>query len=250
MKNLAKAVAVSIFGLCALFVFLGGNGSEATSWAAVQPTPPKNTATNTNAATNTIKPANISANAPANAAADVPTSLPTPAAATAPTVNPNGKKITKEFTLGTDSLDSEKGEVPFDHDSHAFKMYTADGKAVMACVECHHTDQPKSALKPPLLTSERDETLTLAFWQTSNIKLTHCRDCHFQSGNVPEGKVMPQATYNEGGKSVTKTLDSQLGYHLNCNTCHDSAAKLRPELLKKPGFAIGKDCMRCHKPIE
>jgi hypothetical protein len=29
-------------------------------------------------------------------------------------------------------------------------MYSPDGKSPIACTECHHTDQPKSALKPPL----------------------------------------------------------------------------------------------------
>ena len=238
MKNLGKAVVASIFGLCVLLVLFGSR-SETTSLAAVQPTPPPaNAATNKSAAANSA------------AAKPVVAPSPTTPANTPVAPNPNGKKIPKEFTLGTDSLDSEKGEVPFDHDTHAFQKYTPDGQSAMACTECHHTDQPKSALKPPLSTSEREETLTLAFWQSSNIKVTHCRDCHFQAGNVPAGKTMPSAAYTEGGKSVTKALDNQLAYHINCNTCHDNAAKARPELLKKPGFAIGKDCMRCHKPIE
>jgi hypothetical protein len=258
MKNLAKAIVISVFGLCTLLLFLG-NSSETISSAAVEPTPPptnrraanNNTATNVNSAANTANKSPVSNVNTAPVAAPVASHTPAmPSNASAATPDPNGKKIPKEFTLGTDSLDSEKGEVPFDHDTHAFQKYAADGQSVMACTECHHTDQPKSALKPPLLTSERDQTLTFAFWQSSNIKVTHCRDCHFQAGNVPAGKVMPTATYTEGGKSVTKTLDNQLAYHLNCNTCHDSAAKLRPELLKKPGFAVGKDCMRCHKPIE
>jgi hypothetical protein len=226
MKNLAQVVVVSIFGLCCMMSFSCSN-SGASSYLAGGPATPS----------------------PKAAANSAPSEPANKAPAGEPAVNPNGRKIPKEFTLGTDSLDSEKGEVPFDHDSHAFKQYTPDGKAVMACVECHHTDQPKSALKPPLSTSEREQTLTMAFWQSSNIKVTHCRDCHFQAGNVPEGKEMPKATYTEGGKSVTKSLDNQLAYHINCNTCHDAAAKLRPELVKKPGFAVGKDCMRCHKPI-
>ena len=111
----------------------------------------------------------------------------------APAGNPNtgGKTIPKSFTLGKDSL-SEYGEVAFDHDSHAFKNYSPDGTAVMGCVECHHTDQPKSALKPPLVTSERDVTMTFDVWQKGNFKVSSCRDCHFQDGNVPEGKEMPR----------------------------------------------------------
>jgi hypothetical protein len=252
MKNLAKVIVVSIFGLCAIFVFLGANNAETALLAGVKPTPSPKIPANKPANTAANKAMNTAVNAASNAAVNKMAPSPTPPVSAAPTANPGGggRKIPKDFTLGTDSLDSEKGEVAFDHDSHAFKPYTPDGKAVMGCVECHHTDQPKSALKPPLSTSERNETLTLALWQSSNIKVTHCRDCHFQAGNVPDGKTMPTADYTEGGKKTTKTLDNQLAYHINCNNCHDAAAKLRPELKTKPGFAIGKDCMRCHKPIE
>jgi hypothetical protein len=58
---------------------------------------------------------------------------------------------------------------------------------------------------------------------------------------------MPSATYAEGEKKTTKALNNELAYHINCNTCHDAAAKLRPELKKKSGFATAKDCNVCHK---
>ena len=64
---------------------------------------------------------------------------------------------------------------------------------------------------------------------------------------MPEGKEMPKATYTDGGKTVTKSLNNELAYHINCNTCHDAAFKLRPELKKKAGFATTKDCTICHK---
>lgn len=156
------------------------------------------------------------------------------------------KTIPKTFTLASDSL-SEYGEVAFNHENHAFKQYSADGKSVMACIECHHTDQPKSALKPPLATSERDVTLTMDVFNKSDQKVTTCRTCHFQDGNVPDGKTMPSATYTDGDKKTTKTLTNELAFHINCNTCHDAAAKLRPELKKVPGFATSKDCNTCHK---
>jgi Zn ribbon nucleic-acid-binding protein len=164
-----------------------------------------------------------------------------------PPAQTGDKKIPKSFVLGKDSQ-SEHGEVPFDHDTHAFKMYGPDGKSVIGCVECHHTDQPKSALKPPLVTSERDVVLTLATWQASSQKVRECRFCHFQDGAIPDDKTMPTATYTERGKQVTKDLNNELAYHINCNTCHDAAAKLRPELKGKPGFAVGADCMTCHRP--
>lgn len=244
MKNAVKLIVVSVVGLCALFLFLSGNSFSTSdaSGALPTPTPPKNANVPTNA--NVVK--SVTANV-ANAAANTVTNTSPAANTAAPPVNPNtgGKTIPKSFTLGKDSL-SEYGEAPFDHDTHAFKNYSPDGKSVVACVECHHTDQPKSALKPPLLTSERDVVMTFAVWQSGNFKVSGCRDCHFQEGNVPDGKEMPTATYTDAAKSVTKNLNNELAYHINCNTCHDAAFKLRPELKKKPGFATTKDCNICH----
>jgi len=240
MKNAVKMIVVSVVGLCALCIFLSANSlsrTDAAPGADPMPTPPTNTAVNA------VKPA---ANVAVNAAAAQPSPPAANAAPAMPNPNTGGKTIPKTFTLGKDSL-SEYGEAPFDHDAHAFKPYSPDGKSVMGCVECHHTDQPKSALKPPLATSERDVTLTMAVFQSSSQKVSECRACHFQDGNVPEGKEMPKATYTDGGKTVTKVLDNQLAYHINCNTCHDAAFKLRPELKKKPGFATTKDCAVCHK---
>ncbi|MFM9904700.1 MAG: cytochrome c3 family protein [Pyrinomonadaceae bacterium] len=228
MKNSIKLLAITVFGVLVLGLFLNAvgstkAGSRVLAGGGAAPTP-----------------APVNANAkPANATANMTVATPsTPAA--------GDKSIPKSFTLGKDSL-SEYGEVAFDHDSHAFKNYSPDGKSVMGCAECHHTDQPKSALKPPLSTSERDTLLTFESWKASSQKVNECRTCHFQDGNVPDGKTMPSATYTTGGKSSSKELNSEIAYHINCNTCHDEAFKLRPELKKKPGFATGKDCTICHK---
>jgi len=175
-----------------------------------------------------------------------PTQSAQPDLVSAKLAAPVDNTIPKTFTLAKDSL-SEYGEVKFDHDAHAFKPYSPDGKSVMGCVECHHTDQPKSALKPPLSTSERDVTLTMEVFQKATQKVSECRACHFQDGNVPDGKTMPSATYTDGGKSTKKELNNELAFHINCNTCHDAAFKLRPELKKTPGFATSKDCTVCHK---
>ncbi|MBK9527963.1 MAG: cytochrome c3 family protein [Acidobacteria bacterium] len=204
MKNLAKLIVFSVFVAVAAFGFACSlSGSSSASLAAASPTPPA--AANTTAAT------------PAPPAGD--------------------KKIPKSFVLSKDSL-SEYGEAPFDHDTHAFGKYNPEGTAVVGCVECHHTDQPKSALKPPLVTSEREVVLTMASWQTSTQKVSNCRTCHFQDGNVPEGKEMP--TLNG------KDLNNEYSYHVNCNTCHDAAFKARPTLKSKKGFATSKDCLVCH----
>jgi len=215
MKNSAKLIVITIFGVFLLGFVLNRAAASVTGSTVFA----KGYATPTPAATPPPKPA-------AAAAGD--------------------KTIPATFTLAKDSL-SEYGEVKFDHESHAFKNYSPDGKSVMGCVECHHTDQPKAALKPPLSTSERDVALTNDVFKSSPQKVSECRACHFQDGNVPDGKTMPSATYTDGGKSNTKALTNELAYHINCNTCHDAAAKLRPELKKKPGFATTKDCTICHK---
>ncbi len=153
----------------------------------------------------------------------------------------------KTFSLAKDSQ-TEDGEVAFDHEAHAFGNRSPDGKSVMGCVECHHTEQPKSELKPPLFTSERDAVLTLDLWKTTTQKVSECRACHFQEDLVPKGKKMPTTTFEQGGKSKVKEVTNQLAFHANCNTCHDAAAALRPELKSKPGFATSKACTTCHKP--
>jgi hypothetical protein len=160
----------------------------------------------------------------------------------------DSKDLPKKVTLGKDST-SEHGEVAFDHDTHSFKKYSPDGKTDISCAECHHTDQPASALKPPLVTSERKEVLTVESLKAPGAAVVKsCRSCHFQEGNVPDGKEQAVSKSKDAkGKEVTKELNSEQAYHLNCNTCHDAAAKLRPELKKKPGFATGNDCFICHK---
>ena len=172
-----------------------------------------------------------------------PPASPTPGTSGGGGAPAGDKKIPATFTLAKDSL-SEYGEASFNHENHAFGKYSPDGQSVMGCVECHHTDQPKDKLTGPLKTSERNEVLTNEVYQKTTQKVTHCRDCHFQEGNVPEGKTMPSATYADG---KTKNLNNELAFHINCNTCHDAAFKLRPELKKKPGFATSKDCSVCHK---
>jgi cytochrome c553 len=102
-------------------------------------------------------------------------------------------------------------------------------------------------LTPPLVTSHRDVVLTMAVFQSSDLKVMTCAACHFQEGNVPEGKEMAQLTLTKDGKEETKEYNNEEAYHINCNTCHDAAFGMRPELKKKPGFATTKDCNTCHK---
>lgn len=225
MRHLTKLLIVLTFAITIAVVFLTDtSGSQSSAHARPAPTPP----------------ANANANAAAPQSPQAPQTAATPPAS-------GGKTIPKDFILGKESQ-TEDGEVPFNHDSHAFKNYSADGKSPVACVECHHTDQPKSALKPPLSTSERDAVMTFDTWKTSTLKVKGCRECHFQSNNIPEGSTLPTASVTDRGKQVTKDLNNELAYHINCNSCHDAAAKLRPEIKGHTGFATSTDCKTCHRP--
>jgi len=234
MQNLVKVTVITVFGVIVLGLFLRTAGASMIgSGVEPAPTPPRtntksnsmmgNMANMSNMSNMSNRASNVASNAMGNMAMP---SMPANSAVPAPTgapANPGaggGKTIPKTFTLATDSQD-ENGEVAFNHENHAFMKYSPDGTSVMGCVECHHTDAPKSALKPPYVTSERDVVLTFDSWKASNQPVTRCRTCHFQDGNVPEGKEMPK---------TDKELNNRVAYHKNCNECHDAAAKLRPEL--------------------
>lgn len=218
MKNITKLMIIGIFAFSAVCLLINNSlspsGTKVFAQTEIKPTP-----------------------------TPVTPKVETPKTETPKT---SDTTIPKTFTLAKDSL-SEYGEVAFNHESHAFQKYSPDGKSMIGCVECHHTDQPKSALKLPLSTSERDVVLTIETWQKSTQKVSECRACHFQDGSVPDDKKMPFAIYKDGDKETTKELNNELAYHINCNTCHDAAAKLRPELKKKTGFATTNDCTICHK---
>lgn len=149
-------------------------------------------------------------------------------------------------TLNKDST-SEYGKVIFNHQAHVSNKYSPDGKSDISCAECHHTDQPKSDLKPPLLTSARGVKLTVDELTKENSPLVQkCQVCHFQEANIPENKEMPIAIYTIDGKEDKKEISNEIAFHTNCNACHDAAVKLRPKLKKQPGFATTKDCAVCH----
>jgi Zn finger protein HypA/HybF involved in hydrogenase expression len=150
----------------------------------------------------------------------------------------------KEVTLGKDSQSDKYGEVAFNHENHSLKNYNIDGKAVIACVDCHHTDQPAAALKPPLKTAERDAVLTAALLQAADAKpVKSCRTCHLQAGD--DSAPIPTVIYE--GKTTPTKLTNEVAYHLNCNTCHDKAIAARAALKGKvPG---SNDCVPCHKPV-
>jgi hypothetical protein len=150
----------------------------------------------------------------------------------------------KEVVLGKDSQSDKYGEVAFNHENHATKTYSVDGKSVLNCVECHHTDQPATALVAPLKTSERDVALTAKLLEAADAKpVKSCRACHLQAGD--DSATIPSVTY--AGKTTPTKLTNEVAYHTNCNICHDKAITARPTLKGKvPG---SNDCLPCHKPL-
>jgi len=150
----------------------------------------------------------------------------------------------KEVVLGKDSQSDKYGEAPFNHENHSTKSYSIDGKSIITCVECHHTDQPAAGLKPPLKTSERTAILTTALLATADAKpVKSCRACHLQAGD--DSAEMPAVTYE--GKPAPTKLTNEVAYHMNCNVCHDKSIAARPALKGK--IPASADCLICHKPV-
>lgn len=149
----------------------------------------------------------------------------------------------KAVTLAKDSKSDKYGEVAFNHENHTTKNYSVDGKSMLACVECHHTDQPAAPLKPPLKTSGRDVVLTAALLAASDAKaVKSCRNCHLQAGD--DSATLPTVTYPD--KETPTKLTNEVAYHFNCNICHDSVIGARPALKGK--VPASTDCVPCHKP--
>ena len=151
------------------------------------------------------------------------------------------KEQPKKVKLDTDSLDDKWGQVAFDHETHSLKNYNPEGKSVTSCVVCHHTDQPKENLKPPLVTSERNVVLTTQVLKdTAATPVKTCRACHLQAGD--DSKPLPVIT--KDGKQVK--MDNENAYHMNCFECHDAAIKAKPELASKISGSDPKGCIKCH----
>jgi cytochrome c553 len=151
------------------------------------------------------------------------------------------KEQPTKVKLDTDSVDDKWGEVAYDHTNHATKTYSPDGKSVGTCIECHHTDQPKANLKPPLVTSERNVVLTAEVLKdAAAAPVKTCRSCHLQAGD--DSKPLP--IIKKDDKDVK--VDNEVAYHTNCFACHDAAIKARPDLATKISGSDPKACGKCH----
>ena len=145
----------------------------------------------------------------------------------------------KEVILSKDSKDPKAKAVLLTHDNHATKNYSEDGKSVIACTVCHHTDQPKAGLSGVLKTSEREAVLTSALLKdAAAADVKTCRECHAQEGAKPAlWPEIPKVEYPDEGEVV---LNNQEAYHRNCNTCHETVKK-RDAATKAP-----TTCAGCH----
>lgn len=160
-----------------------------------------------------------------------------------------GQAPKDEYKLSTDSKkDKAKSiAVTFSHVNHATKNYSVDGKKLIGCVECHHTDQPaaEAAKHPPLKSGHpADRTVTLTAETAKDAKtpkVETCRTCHAQEGDKPKiGDAIPEVTY-EGDTDPT-VLTNEEAYHRNCNGCHDAAVEAR----KIKTAPTNNECIKCH----
>ena len=164
----------------------------------------------------------------------------TPSAPAAAAALFKSKVEPKEVILSKDSKDPKGKPVLLTHENHATKNYSEDGKSVMACTFCHHTDQPKSALTGVLKTSEREVVLTTAALKDEKAgPVKTCRECHAQADQKPaEWPAIPTVKYPDEDDETVLTNDE--AYHRNCNTCHE-AVKKRDAATKAP-----VTCAGCH----
>lgn len=135
---------------------------------------------------------------------------------------------------------------PFDHRTHVTKNYSVDGKSVIGCAECHHTDQPASLLKPPYKSSYRNVLLDARTLEAPNAApVFSCRGCHSPFGTKPPllAALPPNADADPSDAS-TADLTSKIAYHLNCITCHQDANSFDG---RTPASNAPATCTDCHK---
>ena len=143
---------------------------------------------------------------------------------------------------------SKLGTVTFSHTNHTTKNRNIEGAGPIACVECHHVEQPVSeiAKQPPLKTvwpANRTVTLTAESIKDPATPLViGCRNCHARTGEKPA--VLPAIPEIKSENSTALiTLTNQQAFHRVCGGCHDQALKTRQD-VKAPAST---KCTACHK---
>jgi len=144
--------------------------------------------------------------------------------------------------------ESKLGQVTFNHLKHATENRSADMKAPIACVDCHHTAQPVAeAMKhPPHKTAypaDRTTTLTMEL-VASDPKAVGaiCTDCHARNGEKP--KLLPEIpSVKFEGSAEPTVMTNQQAFHHRCGDCHDAVAKIKADTTAP----TSKKCTTCHK---
>ena len=144
--------------------------------------------------------------------------------------------------------EAKLGQVSFNHMKHATENRSADLKAPIACVDCHHTAQPaaEAAKHPPHKTAypaDRTTTLT-ADLLTGDPKALGavCTDCHARNGEKP--KLLPEIpTVKFEGAAEPTVMTNQQAFHHLCGDCHDAVAKVKADSTAP----TSKKCTACHK---
>jgi hypothetical protein len=144
--------------------------------------------------------------------------------------------------------ESKLGQVAFNHLKHATENRSADMKATIACVDCHHTAQPlaEAMKRPPHKTAypaDRTTTLTMEL-VASDPKAVGaiCTDCHARNGEKP--KLLPEIpSVKFEGSAEPTVMTNQQAFHHRCGDCHDAVAKIKADTTAP----TSKKCTACHK---
>jgi hypothetical protein len=265
-------VLVAVLGYSALIL------TNATTQKTKKPAArPKPSPTAKPVATRTPTPTPTPRSSPTPTPSPTATPTPTPSPATQPSSTSAAAKEPCESKMQASgiplcskvepkSVVLSKGStrakpVVFSHEAHAILKYSADGTKVMGCAECHHTDQPASALSGLLKSSYREAVLTTASLAATGAKpVLSCHACHAQGNKKPDVcdpamggakyafcPEVPKVKYPDEEDETVLTNDE--AYHRNCITCHNAAV----EAHKKPGAppfikaSPPVSCAACHK---
>ena len=153
------------------------------------------------------------------------------------------KPAQDEYKLAT--LGKKQPSVTFRHDNHTNKNYSVDGTKPIACVECHHTEQPAAAVTKiaGMKTAHpADRTVALTAETAKDAKTPEvqtCWACHARGDEKPK-LLDANPEFTPEGESDPLTLNAEEAFHRNCIGCHTAANEKRK--AKAPA-----NCNECHK---
>lgn len=157
----------------------------------------------------------------------------------------NGRVPPEVVVLGEKA---KLGKITFHHSDHISKNYNLEGTGPIACIKCHHVEQPATAVADDpvhktVYPADRTATLTAeSIKDPKTPAVTKCHQCHIRKGEEPKLLTeVPTITDEKKGKTVK--LDNRNAFHRRCTTCHNEVSKARPE-VKAPK---SMKCFACHK---